>query len=50
MAFIEHGNLSVVLNYGEQCDWVRNVLAARHSRRRLPRQALRPQQPTGRTT
>lgn len=28
MAFIEHGNLSVVLNYGEQCDWVRNVLAA----------------------
>jgi deazaflavin-dependent oxidoreductase (nitroreductase family) len=28
MAFIEDGNLSVVLNYGEQSDWVRNVLAA----------------------
>jgi deazaflavin-dependent oxidoreductase (nitroreductase family) len=28
MAFIEDGSLSVVLNYGEQCDWVRNVLAA----------------------
>jgi len=28
MAFIEDGNLSVVLNYGGQCDSVRNVLAA----------------------
>jgi hypothetical protein len=28
MAFIESGRLSVVLNYGERCDWVRNVMAA----------------------
>jgi hypothetical protein len=28
MVFIEDGGLSVVLNYGEQSDWVRNVRAA----------------------
>jgi deazaflavin-dependent oxidoreductase (nitroreductase family) len=28
MAFIENGRLSVVLNYGERCDWARNVMAA----------------------
>jgi deazaflavin-dependent oxidoreductase (nitroreductase family) len=28
MAFVEDGSLAVVLNYGEQSDWVRNVVAA----------------------
>jgi hypothetical protein len=28
MAFVEDDSLSVVLNYGEKSDWVRNVLAA----------------------
>jgi deazaflavin-dependent oxidoreductase (nitroreductase family) len=28
MAFVESGRLSVVLNYGEGSDWVRNVVAA----------------------
>jgi deazaflavin-dependent oxidoreductase (nitroreductase family) len=28
MAFVEDGQLAVVLNYGEQSDWVRNVMAA----------------------
>lgn len=28
MAFVVGGKLSVVLNYGERSDWVRNVLAA----------------------
>jgi len=28
MAFVEHGELVVVLNYGTKSDWVRNVQAA----------------------
>jgi deazaflavin-dependent oxidoreductase (nitroreductase family) len=28
MAFLDGGGLSVVLNYGEESDWVRNVQAA----------------------
>lgn len=28
MAYVEDGRLSVVLNYGEKSDWVRNVRAA----------------------
>ncbi|GAA3234719.1 nitroreductase family deazaflavin-dependent oxidoreductase [Actinocorallia longicatena] len=28
MAFVENGTLSVVLNYGAESDWVRNVRAA----------------------
>lgn len=28
MALVENGSLSVVLNYGEQSDWVRNVMTA----------------------
>ena len=28
IAFVEGDSLSVVLNYGEQSDWVRNVMAA----------------------
>ena len=28
MAFVKHGKLSVVLNYGAESDWVRNVQAA----------------------
>jgi deazaflavin-dependent oxidoreductase (nitroreductase family) len=28
MAFLEDSSLSVVLNYGEKSDWVRNILAS----------------------
>ena len=28
MAFVEDGSISVVLNYGEKSDWVRNILAS----------------------